>query len=39
MIYLVCVIVGFAIGAFVADRRWSRLRMKWYWLRAPHGGE
>lgn len=32
-------LIGLALGVFLTDRRWSRLRMRWYWLRRPHGGE
>lgn len=40
MIYLGgCFLVGLAVGAFIVNRLWSRLRMKFYWLRAPHRGE
>ncbi len=35
----VCFLVGLALGTFLTDRRWSRLRMKYFWLRPPHRGE
>jgi hypothetical protein len=37
MIYPALFLVGFAAGAYFIHRRWARLRIRWYWLRPPHG--